>query len=121
MSPESTHKLMGFYMEASILGVNTMYMLFCFFRLFPIGCIGLKLVLHVCLVKDLSLTQMYLYTPSVIRGLTCNTFHETYGVNLTLIVLQKISLPLCAPTLFTHTNKKAAVADTAQSSYSTPH
>ncbi len=31
MSPEDTHKLMGFYMEGLILGVNTMYMLFCFF------------------------------------------------------------------------------------------
>ncbi len=41
MSPENTHKLMGFYMEVLILGVNTMYMLFCFFRLFLIGCIGL--------------------------------------------------------------------------------
>ncbi len=43
MSPENTHKLMGFYMEGLILDVNTMYMLFCFFKLFPIGCIGLIL------------------------------------------------------------------------------
>ncbi len=28
MSPEKTHKLMGFSMEVIILGVNTMYMLF---------------------------------------------------------------------------------------------
>ncbi len=28
---------MGFYMEGLILGVNTMYMLFCFFKLFRIG------------------------------------------------------------------------------------
>ncbi len=42
MSPENTHTLMGFYTEVLILGVNTMYMLFCFFKLFPIGCIGLK-------------------------------------------------------------------------------
>ncbi len=28
-------------MEGLILGVNTMYMLFCFLKLFPIGCIGL--------------------------------------------------------------------------------
>ncbi len=41
MSPENTHKLMGFYMEGLILGVNTMYMLFCFFKLFLVGCIGL--------------------------------------------------------------------------------
>ncbi len=34
--------LMRFYMEGLILGVNTMYMLFCFFKLFLIGCIGLK-------------------------------------------------------------------------------
>ncbi len=34
MSPENTHKLMGFYMDGLILGVNTMYMLFCFFKLF---------------------------------------------------------------------------------------
>ncbi len=29
-------------MEVLILGVNTMYMLFCFFKLFPMGCIGLN-------------------------------------------------------------------------------
>ncbi len=43
MSPENTHKLMGFYMEGLILGVSTMYMLFCFFKLFLVGCIGLIL------------------------------------------------------------------------------
>ncbi len=43
MSPENTHKLMGFYMEVLILGVNTTYMVFCFFKLFLIGCIGLTL------------------------------------------------------------------------------
>ncbi len=32
MNPEITHKLMGFYMEGLILGVNTMYMLFWFFK-----------------------------------------------------------------------------------------
>ncbi len=42
MSPENTHKLMGFYMEVTILGVNTMYMLFCFFKLFLVGYTGLK-------------------------------------------------------------------------------
>ncbi len=41
MSPENTHKLMGFYMEGLILGVNTMYMVFCFFKLFLIGWMGL--------------------------------------------------------------------------------
>ncbi len=42
MSPENTHKLMAFYMEGLILGVNTMYMLFCFFKLFLIVCIGIS-------------------------------------------------------------------------------
>ncbi len=42
MSPENTHKLMGFYMEGLILGVNTLYMLFCFFKQFLIGCMGLS-------------------------------------------------------------------------------
>ncbi len=41
MSPESTHMLKGLYMEVLILGINTMYMLFCFCKLFPIGCIRL--------------------------------------------------------------------------------
>ncbi len=41
MSPENTHKLMGFYMGGLILGVNTMYRLFGFFKLFLVGCIGL--------------------------------------------------------------------------------
>ncbi len=40
-SPKNTHKFMGFYMEGLILGVNAMYMLFCFFKLFLVGCIGL--------------------------------------------------------------------------------
>ncbi len=39
ISPENTQKLVGFYMEGLILGVNTMYMLFSFLKLFPIGCI----------------------------------------------------------------------------------
>ncbi len=43
MSLENTHKLMGFYMEGLILGVNTMYMFFYFFKLFLTECIGLKL------------------------------------------------------------------------------
>ncbi len=38
----NTHKLMGFYMEGLVLGVNTMYMLFCFFKLFLVGCIGIS-------------------------------------------------------------------------------
>ncbi len=37
MISENTHKLMGFYMEGLILGVSTMYRLFCFFKLFLIG------------------------------------------------------------------------------------
>ncbi len=42
MSLENTLKLMGFYMDGLILGINTMYMymLFCFFKLFLMGCIG---------------------------------------------------------------------------------
>ncbi len=48
MSPETTPKLMGVYMEDIILGINTVYMLFCFFKLFLMGCIGLilSLILH---------------------------------------------------------------------------
>ncbi len=39
MSPENTHKLMGFYMEVLILGVMLYYMHgICFSKLFPIGC-----------------------------------------------------------------------------------
>ncbi len=41
MSPENTHKLMGFYMEDLTLGVNTLYRLFCFFKLFLMGFIGI--------------------------------------------------------------------------------
>ncbi len=43
MSPDNTHNLMEIYMESLILGGNTMYMLFCFFKLFPIGRIGIIL------------------------------------------------------------------------------
>ncbi len=38
MSPETTHKLMGFYMEVLILGAILLVHGFCFFKLFPIGC-----------------------------------------------------------------------------------
>ncbi len=52
MSPKSTHKLMGVYMEVVKLGVIHG---FCFFELFPIGCRGLKCVynhiIHVCMHK----------------------------------------------------------------------
>ncbi len=41
MSQETTHKLMGFYMKGLILGIGTVYMLFCFFKLFRIGYIGI--------------------------------------------------------------------------------
>ncbi len=46
MSPDNTYKL---YMEGLILGVNTLYMLFCFFKLFPIGCTCIGLI-SPCLV-----------------------------------------------------------------------
>ncbi len=42
MSPEDTHKLMWFIYGGFKLGGNTMYRHFCFFKLFPIVCIGLK-------------------------------------------------------------------------------
>ncbi len=41
MSPESTHKLMGFYTIVFNTRRNTLVYDFCFFKLFPIGCIGL--------------------------------------------------------------------------------
>ncbi len=50
MSPESTYKLMGFYMEGLILGINTMYMLFCFLSCFPIGCLLPELLVKLCCV-----------------------------------------------------------------------
>ncbi len=38
-------------MEGLILGVNTMYMIFCFFRLFLIGCLGLMVMsAHIIIV-----------------------------------------------------------------------
>ncbi len=52
MSPESTHKFMGFYMEGLILGVNTLYMLFCFLKLFLLGRIGLKVVTEVFYIEN---------------------------------------------------------------------
>ncbi len=47
MSPESTHKLMGFYMEVLILGVILQYVVSASFKLFPIGCIGLNHTDHI--------------------------------------------------------------------------
>ncbi len=53
MSPENTHKLMGFYMEVLILGVNTLYRLFCFFKPFPMVDKGLMYFDTVSQKKDL--------------------------------------------------------------------
>ncbi len=38
----SSHKLVIIYMGGLILGINTLYRLFCFFKLFPVVCKGLK-------------------------------------------------------------------------------
>ncbi len=46
MSPENTHK---FNMEVLILGAILLVQGFCFFKLFPIGCIGSMLQLQDCL------------------------------------------------------------------------
>ncbi len=40
----SSHKPIGIYMEGLILGVNTLYRLFCFFKLFPTVGKGLTIV-----------------------------------------------------------------------------
>ncbi len=46
MSPETMHKIMGFYMEVLILGVILQYMVSASLSyLIPIGCIGLMLAL----------------------------------------------------------------------------
>ncbi len=42
MSPENTHKVMGFYMEISILGFILQYMVSPSFEVFPIGCMGFR-------------------------------------------------------------------------------
>ncbi len=58
MSPESTHKLMGFYMEVLILSVIhdcTLVHGFCFFELFSIRCI-IRDILYVC--RDCCLLSM---------------------------------------------------------------
>ncbi len=71
MSPENTHKLMGFYMKGLILGINTMYMLFCFFKLFLIGCIGLRLCTYTAysLVSESTKTfdMLYLCKPDAVK------------------------------------------------------
>ena len=36
MSPEDTHKAIRIYIGDLILGVNTLYMFFCFFKLFAV-------------------------------------------------------------------------------------
>ncbi len=45
----SSHKPITLYMG---LGANTLYWLFCFFKLFPMGC---KQLIGVCMVKLLTL------------------------------------------------------------------
>ncbi len=64
MSPESAHKLMGFYMEALILDViRILVHSFCLFKLFPIECIGLifRACQHGCVKLSLKYTVQYLY------------------------------------------------------------
>ncbi len=70
MSPENTHKLMGFYMEGLMLGVNTVHMLFCSFKRFLIGCIGL---ITYCSIKLL----LILLLPKACRGLATNVVECT--------------------------------------------
>ncbi len=59
MSPENTHKLMGFYVDGLILGIHTLYRLFCFFKLFLIGCIYRVKILKI------PLRERALYAPSL--------------------------------------------------------
>ena len=50
MSPEDTHQPIRIYIGGLILGVNTLYMLFCFFKLFAVvGNIALYII-YVCCV-----------------------------------------------------------------------
>ena len=44
MSPEDTHKAIRIYIGGLILGVNTLYMLFCFFKLLAV--VGNELKTH---------------------------------------------------------------------------
>ena len=46
MSPEDTHKSIRIYIGGLILGVNTLYMFFCFFKLFAV--VGNELMLAIC-------------------------------------------------------------------------
>ncbi len=66
MSPENTHTLMGFYM---ILGVNTMYMLFCFFKLFLIMCIGYCSTNLIAKVRAVYTAPLQWYLASLYLGL----------------------------------------------------
>ncbi len=63
MSPESAHKLMGFYVEALKLGIMCpLVHSFCLFKLFPIGCIGLifRACQHGCVKLSLKYIVRYL-------------------------------------------------------------
>jgi len=42
MSPENAHKLIRIYMEGLLLGVNTLYMLYCFLKQFALVGKGLR-------------------------------------------------------------------------------
>ncbi len=63
MSPENAHKLMGFYMEGLILGVNTMYMLFASlaYRVYRDNSytVGLWYLLLLCCTRDVHDFLMY--------------------------------------------------------------
>ncbi len=69
MSQENTHKLMGFYVEGLILGVNTLYWLFCFFKLFPM--VGKGLIPSINTLIELLAAHMHFGSIRDLRPMLC--------------------------------------------------
>ncbi len=66
----SSHKPIRIYMGGLILGVNTLYRLFCFFKLFPMVDKGLKLGSHYVAFIAVPLTQCCIRGAKIEFGLS---------------------------------------------------
>ncbi len=76
-----SHKPTIIYMGDLILGVNTLYRVLCFFKLFPMVGKGLKYAIHSYGLMEVSMTDIQVYRSLVGKGLIP-------GVNALMLVIK---------------------------------
>ncbi len=102
MSPDNTHKLMGFYMEVIILGVNAMYMLFCFSVSYRVNCVIMSY--NRCCFSNP-------WCPRLYEELTCTNVIYYDRLRFTLNITQTYKARIC----------RLAAAIIVTHSYPPPH